>query len=364
MGKTYRQLSLEERCTIACLQEDGQTIRQIATVVDRAASTVSREIKRNTGTGAKAVYRPAYADELAWSRRWQGSKLERQPDLQVLVLDRLAMGWSPEQVAGRLACEQGKMVISHESIYRFIYAQIRRTNDFSWRLYLPRAKFKRGYRGHGGGASQLHIKHRIPIGKRPASVDKRHQMGHWEADLMMFSNKKDNLLVAQERVSRFIFIALQTDKKADRIAGNLANWFAPLPPQMRRTFTQDNGTEFAKHHHLNNDPGMKTFFCDPRSPWQKGGVENANGRLRRFLPTKIKVDEITDQEIELIADICNNTPRKCLGFKTPAEIFQKQLLHFKCESTSRAVLARFSLLAKSRITGFGQGVDYCYFQVE
>lgn len=334
MGRIYKQLTLDERITIARLLEAGQTIRQIASAMDRATSTVSREIKRNTGTGRKAVYQPAYADELAWSRRWQGSRLERQPDLRALVLDRLAMGWSPEQVAGRLACEQGKPVLCHESIYRFIYAQIRRTNDFHWRLYLPRAKFKRGYRGRKGGASHLHIKHRRPIDERPACVDKRQQVGHWEADLMMFSNKKDNLLVAQERVSRFIFIALQTDKKAGRIAENLANWFAPLPPQMRRTLTQDNGTEFAKHYHLNNNPGMKTYFCDPRSPWQKGGVENANARLRRFLPRTTNVEEISHQEIEMIAAICNNTPRKCLGYKTPAEIFYNKLLHFKCESTS------------------------------
>lgn len=154
---------------------------------------------------------------------------------------------------------------------------------------------------------------------------------------MMFSNKKDNLLVAQERVSRFIFIALQTDKKAARVAQNLANWFMSLPPQMRRTLTQDNGTEFAQHHRLNDEPGMKTFFCDPRSPWQKGGVENANGRLRRFLPIKTKAEDMTGKDIEMIAAICNNTPRKCLGFKTPAEVFHKQLLHFKCESTYRRI---------------------------
>lgn len=336
MGKTYKQLTLDERITIASLHGTGQSIRQIASTLDRAASTISREIKRNTGSGAKAVYCPGYADELAWSRRWQGSRLERQPDLRKDVMDRLAMGWSPEQIAGRLACEQGKTVISHESIYRFIYAQMRRTNDSSWRHYLPRAKFKRGYRGRKGGASQLHIKRRISIEKRPAYIEKRRQFGHWEADLMMFSNKKDNLLVVQERVSRFIFIALQTDKKADRIARNLENWFKKLPPQIRRTLTQDNGTEFAKHYRLNDNAGMKTYFCDPRSPWQKGGVENANGRLRRFLPLKTNVKEISHQDIERIAAICNNTPRKCLGYKTPAEIFQKQLLHFKCEFTSRS----------------------------
>jgi len=333
MGNSYSQLSLEERCTIAGLQETGQSIRQIAATLDRAASTVARELKRNKGAGTEAVYQPAYADEQAWARRWQGSRLERQPDLRSCVLDRLAMGWSPEQVAGRLAREQGCPVISHESIYRFIYAQIRRHNDYRWRLYLPRAKFKRGYRGRKGGASNLHIRHRVPLSERPAEVETRKQAGHWEVDLMLFGNKKDNLLVTQERVSRFICVAKQPDKKAARIAAKLKNWFAPLPPQMRRTLTQDNGTEFARHYLLNQNPGMETFFCDPHSPWQKGGVENANGRLRRFVPRKTDPDSISHYDIKQIVAICNNTPRKCLDFQTPAEVFSAQLLHFKCEST-------------------------------
>lgn len=334
MGNSYRQLSLEERCTIAGLQETGQSIRQIAATLDRAASTVARELKRNKRTGSHAVYQPAYADEQAWARRWQGSRLERQPDLRLLVLDRLAMGWSPEQVAGRLAREHGSPVISHESIYRFIYAQIRRHNDYSWRFYLPRAKFKRGYRGRRGGASNLRIRHRVPLSERPAIVEKRQQAGHWEVDLMLFGNKKDNLLVTQERVSRFICVTKQPDKKSARIATNLKNWFAPLPPQMRRTLTQDNGTEFARHYLLNKKPGMKTFFCDPHSPWQKGGVENANGRLRRFVPSKTDPGSISHYDIRQIVAICNNTPRKCLDFQTPAEVFSAHLLHFKCESTS------------------------------
>lgn len=119
---------MEERRTIAFLQKEGKSIRQIAASLDLAPSSVSREIKRNTGTGIKANYSPAYADEMAWARRWSGSKMERQPDLRLAVLNRLAMGWSPEQVAGRLALEKGKPIISHESVYRFIYAQIRRTN--------------------------------------------------------------------------------------------------------------------------------------------------------------------------------------------------------------------------------------------
>src|ERR1700691_2731060 len=183
MGTSYDQLSLEERCTIARLQGEGQSIRTIAANMDRTASTIARELKRNSGK--QAGYKPAYAHEQAWARRWRGSRLVRQPALQQAVLSRLAMGWSPEQVAGRLAQERGSTVISYESIYRFIYAQIRRTNNFDWRRYLPRAKFKRGYRGHKGGSPVDHIKDRVPIAKRPSYIDKRRQPGHWETDYLL-----------------------------------------------------------------------------------------------------------------------------------------------------------------------------------
>src|SRR5438128_545056 len=148
MGRAYEQFTLEERCEVAWRREAGESIRKIAAGLGRAPSSVSRELKRNTGRGPRAdPYRPAHADDLAWARRWRGSKLERDADLQRQVLDRLARGWSPEQVSGRLRLEAGAPVISYESIYRFIYAQIRRTNRFAWRLYLPRAKFKRGFSG-------------------------------------------------------------------------------------------------------------------------------------------------------------------------------------------------------------------------
>ncbi|MCF6343552.1 MAG: IS30 family transposase [Devosiaceae bacterium] len=335
MGKTYKQFSLEERCTIASLYKSGGSIRQIASSLDRSPSSISREINRNTGTGAKAVYRPDYADEMAWARRWTGSKMERQPDLRLAVLNRLAMGWSPEQVAGRLALEHNKQVISHESIYRFIYAQIRRTNDTAWRNFLPRAKFKRGFRGRRGYAPSKYNKNRTNISERPTLVEMRKQAGHWEVDLMVFGNLKANLLVAQEMVSRFIYVAKQPDKKSARVAAKLRSWFAPLPPSMRQTLTQDNGTEFAKHHILDKSLGMRTFFCDPHSPWQKGGIENTNGRLRRFIPKKTKPEEISHQAIKQITNNYNNTPRKCLAYKTPEEVFYEHLkpLHFKCEST-------------------------------
>ena len=329
MGKQYKQLSLDERCTIAYLYKEGRSIQQISTALARSASTVSREIKRNT---TKTMgYKPDYAQKLAYARRWTGSKLERQPDLRAAVLDRLVMGWSPQQVASRLAQERGCRVISHESIYRFIYTQLNRTKDYEWRSYLPRGKSKRGFRGRRGGSPALRMKHRVPIQKRPQYIDKRKSPGHWEVDLMLFSKYGQALLVAHERYSRLVMLFKIKNKEANTVATQLRDLFGYLPKELAKTATFDNGTEFAEHHLL----GMKTYFCDVRSPWQKGGVENAIGRFRRPLPRKTDLDQVDEKEIERLAALYNHTPRKCLGYKTPAEIFRKQLLHFKCELTSR-----------------------------
>jgi len=333
MGKRYKQFSLEERCTIASLRSNGQSIRQIASALGRAASSVSREIRRNSGL--QIGYKPAHADELNWARRWRGSRLVRQPVLYQLVMSKLVMGWSPEQISGRLTLEHSALSISHESIYRFIYAQIDRTNDYSWRHLLPRAKSKRG-RSRRSHRPLEHIKDRVSIGKRPLHIDKRRQYGHWEADLLMLSDKKHNLLVAQERSSRFAFIAKQETKSAQPTIDHLKDWLSPLPPALRRSLTQDNGPEFFLHHQL-NPVGIKTYFCDPHSPWQKGGIENMNGRIRRFIPLKTPPDSFSHTDLSALAAVLNSTPRKCLGFKTPSEVFSSFFnpLHFKCESASR-----------------------------
>jgi len=329
MERTYKQLSLEERCTIARLHEDGQSIRQIAASLDRSASTVSRELKRNSGN--KVGYKPAWADDQAWSRRWKGSRLARRPLLRKTVLNLLAMGWSPEQVAGRLALEHGGTLISHESIYRFIYAQIRRTNDFSWRLFLPRGKSVRGRRRRIPKGT-WHIKNRVSIALRPTQVQKRIEPGHWEADLLLPRQKGPSVLVAHERVSRFTLLAKQQDKQALPLVNQIKTWFLALPPQLRRSLTQDNGSEFSQHHRLHS-LGVDTFFCDPYSPWQKGSVENMNGRIRRFIPVGTDPNSFSNTDLQALAFSLNHTPRKCLGFKTPAEVFSSHLLHFKCEST-------------------------------
>ena len=219
MGRRYRQLSLDDRCEIARLHSGGASIRQIAAALDRPPSTIARELKRNSGR--EAGYKPGYAQEQSRARRWQGSRLERESGLRQSVLDRLAQGWSPEQIAGRLAREAGHKVISHESIYRFVYAQMARYKDYRWRHYLPRGKSKRGLRGRRGGSSASFIEGRIPLSERPPDAAGRKVPGHWEADLMLFSKYGQAVLTVHERQSRLLIALRPSDKKADRIARHL-----------------------------------------------------------------------------------------------------------------------------------------------
>src|SRR5215210_1321486 len=325
MGRSYRQFSIEERCEIARLSAEGRSIRQIAAGLDRAPSSVARELKRNRGAGSG--YKPVYADQQARARRWSGSRLDRDAALRDQVLGQLKAGWSPEQVAGRSGG-----AISTETIYRFIYAQITRHNDFSWRHYLPRAKFKRGRRGRKGGSPALKMAQRIALSERPAEAAQRLVPGHWEADLMAFARYGQNLLMLHERMSRALIGSTLPSKHAQPVASAITAALSALPEPLRRTVTFDNGTEFARHYDL-KAIGIKTFFCDPHAPWQKGGIENAIGRMRRFLPRKTDLAKLDQQSLLNLIARYNNTPRKCLDWKTPAEAFSNHLLHFKREST-------------------------------
>ena len=263
----YRQLSIE-RCELARLRQAGASIRQVAAALDRQPATISRELKRNAG--AKIGYQPSYA-------------------------------------------------------------QLKRTNNGRWRLYLPRAKARRGWHNKGGGAPRF--LERRPGHDRPPDAAGRRVEGHWEADAMLFSTPGQAVLIAHERRSRLTLVTRATSLKAEPTAKTLARLLRAMPPAMRQTIPFDNGTAFARHYRLTKQLGFHTFFCDPHSPWQKGGVENAIGRLRRALPRKSNLDAMTNLAIDIIARRYNNTPPKCLGFQTPAETFPPQPLHFKCEST-------------------------------
>lgn len=330
MGKKYSQLSLEERCSIAQRHGAGQSIREIAAALGREPSTICREVNRNGGK--KVGYKPSYAHEQAKARRWRGSRLARQPQLQKHVLDRLAMGWSPAQIAGRLAHEKSSSRISHESIYRFIYAEMRRTDNGAWRKYLRQAKSRRGHRPRPSASPVHTIENRVPLAHRPAAAAHRKQPGHWEADLMLFTTYSHNILTVHERKSRFTVLLQQASKASKTTLQSLNRFFAQVPEALRKSVTFDNGTEFALHYKLSEKRRIATYFCEPHAPWQKGGIENAIGRLRSRLPTKTRISELTNKDLRLHAAIYNHTPRKCLDFQTPAEVFSKQLLHFKCDS--------------------------------
>jgi IS30 family transposase len=272
------------------------------------------------------------ADDLARRRRrWDGRfKLARQPDLQALVRQGLAMGRSPEQIAGRLALEQARTVISHESIYRFIYH--RSAQKDYWHRLLPRAKSRRGRMGRRGGSAALLLKRRRPLTERPVEAADRNTPGHWEADLMLFRTYGQAVLVTHERNSRLLTIERLGSKAAAPTADRLLARFASLPQGLRRTLTLDNGTEFALHYRLIDQLGLDTFFCDPHAPWQKGGIENAIGRMRRALPRKADLATISADQLQALVRAYNDTPRKCLAYQTPNEVFSKLINRFALQT--------------------------------
>jgi IS30 family transposase len=231
------------------------------------------------------------------------------------------MGHSPEQIAGRLALEHGRVIISHESIYRFIYH--RAAQKDCWHRLLPRQKRRRGHHRRRGGSIASPIKQRRSITERPAEVEGRGTPGHWEADFMLFARCGQGLLVLHERQTRFNIVRHPVHRKAVLTARTIARPLSKLPQAMRKTVSFDNGNEFAEHHRLHQPLGVQTFFCDPHSPWQKGGVENSIGRLRRSLPRKTDLRLITPAALKRLVQRLNDTPRKCLDFKTPAEAFSK-----------------------------------------
>jgi len=323
MGRQYEQLSLDERIEIYRLDRAGMSGRKIAGAIGRHHTTVGRELRRNS-TPTKiwpGGYAPRRAHDLALRRRrWDCRfKLARQPDLRELVKNGLAMGCSPEQIAGRLARDHGHTMISPESIYRYIYH--RSAQKDYWHRLLPRHKARRGRQGLRGGSPASFIKQRRPISERPQEAEQRTQPGHWEADYMLFAKYGQNVLVLHERQTRFTILDKPPHRKAALTARRISHKLSQLPEHLRRTISFDNGTEFAEHHRLHDSLGVQTFFCDVRCPWQKGSVENTIGRLRRMLPRKTNLDAISHSQLRALAHRLNNIPRKCLDFRTPAEAF-------------------------------------------
>jgi len=319
MGKQYDQLDIDERCELYRLHEAGKALREIGRLMDRSASTISRELRRNALP--RGEYKPGSADRIALSRCRRLSRIEGLSPLRTRVSDRLAMGWSPEQIAGRLRLEGSEHTVGVETIYRFIYR--RRMKSKKLYRFLPRAKASRGRRYFKRRREP--IKGRRSIHERPQTVASRDVFGHWEGDLMQFRTQRGNLLTLCERKTRFTLTAPLMAKTAAETGSALGAVLRPLPAAARKTITFDNGSEFAGHEDLEVQIGIMAYFCDPHSPWQRGSIENTNGLLRRDMPRKTDISNYSDRDIAELTWALNSTPRKCLAFKTPAEAFLENL---------------------------------------
>ena len=329
MGAVYTQLSIEERRRIERWRHAKVPVAEMARALKRSKATIHREIKRNFFSDECMPkcdgYYGAAAHLMASDRRARQRKLIRYPQLLKRVIERLKNGWTPEQIGNRMIYEGAKLRVCQETIYRYIYSKEGMAHDLWW--YLPQ---HRKYRRPRRARKRLPPKfdRDVSILFRPDDVAHRRQFGHWEADLMLFKQKlgQSNVTSLVERVSRFTVLLKNPNKRTKPVMGKIMQAVRDLPHLARKSITFDRGTEFVSWPHLQAEIGTQTWFCDPSSPWQKGTVENTNRRARRWLPRKRDIKAISDHELKMICDRLNNTPRKCLGWKTPAEVFREKTL--------------------------------------
>jgi len=313
-------LTLEERERLAVLKAEGLSLRAIAARLGRAASTISRELRRNALP--KGGYLPVHAEGCYRERRQRQAVLERDAKLGRFVRERLLEGWTPEQIAGwlRRGEERGLRAVSTETIYAFVHRAGQKAEKL-WKG-VPRGRARRGRRRAREPRSA--IAERRSIHDRPESVDGRHEAGHWEGDLLICRRTRP-VLVLKERKTRFVLAARLAGKSAAETVAVLMAVFRRLDPRLRSSITLDNDTAFARHGLLASACAMATWFCDAYASWQKGAVENANGRLRRDLPRDLDLDALGDAELQEIVLTHNLTPRKCLGFLTPLQALLGEL---------------------------------------
>jgi IS30 family transposase len=317
--KAYCHLTYQERDRIALLRSTGLSQAAIGREIGRPGSTVGRELKRNCN--CDGVYRPVSAEGRYLARRQRLRILDVNLELTRFVVERLHEGWTPEQISGWLAAGNEHLpFISFESIYDWIYGPTQKSEKL-WKL-LPKKRARRGRRKRGKARNT--IADRRSIHDRPEDVESRETVGHWEGDLII-CNRTRPVLVLKERKSRFVIAAKLSGKTAAETARAIMDVFRQLAPDIRKSITFDNGGEFAGHGLIRDAFKMATWFCDAYASWQKGAVENMNGRLRRDLPRKRDIDKMSDEELQDILLSHNLTPRKCLGYKTPVQAILKEL---------------------------------------
>ena len=303
----------------------GESLRCIARRLGRAPSTVSREVSRH---GGARRYRAGAADCAAMHnrRRPKPSRLATHTELRHVVEDKLALRWSPGQIAGWLRlefCDDQEMWVSHETIYRSLFVQSKGALKRQLTAYLRtrRQVRKPGSHNRTRGTGKGQLTHTVHISQRPAEAEDRAVPGHWEGDLIM-GKGQSAVVTLVERATRFaMLIALPEGHASDKVVAALAAQITTLPEQLRRSLTWDQGKEMAQHATFTVDTGVQIYFCDPKSPWQRGTNENTNRLLRQYFPKSTDLKAIVQAELDAVAAELNGRPRKTLEFLTPSQKF-------------------------------------------
>jgi IS30 family transposase len=322
--RSRRALTLAEREDISRGIASGSSIREIARHLDRAASTVSREVTRH---GGRPAYRAHEADDQAWESALRPKKclLALHPRLREVVASKLILDWSPEQISGWLKTQypdDESMRVSHETVYRSLFIQARGVLKKELMDHLrSKRRMRRSRHASVSGQSRGQIVDAISIRERPPEVEDRAIPGHWEGDLLSGA-KNSYLATLVERHSRFAMLIKVSSKDTEVVVATLSRHVRKLPATLRRSLTWDRGLEMAKHKAFTVATDVKVYFCDPQSPWQRGTNENTNLLLRQYFPRGTDLSAYSQAQLDQVALRLNQRPRKTLGFQTPASKLQ------------------------------------------
>lgn len=325
--RSARHLSLSEREYIFQGVTLGHSFRQMAEKLDRSPSTISREVDRN---GGRQAYRVTLAEARAntCGLRPKSCWLTHHARLRQQVAAKLQQNWSPEQISGYLKLtypDDKTLQISHETIYRSLFVQARGVLKKELTKHLRTQRTLRQSRHYNTkGSSRGQIKEGISIRARPAEIEDRAIPGHWEGDLIAGS-KNTHIATLVERHSRFTLLVKVAGKDTKTVVSALTKKIKQFPEVLFQSLTWDRGMELANHRKLTLDTDMKVYFCDPKSPWQRGTNENTNRLLRQYFPKQTDLSIYSQTELNKVARQLNQRPRKTLGFKTPADKLQESV---------------------------------------
>lgn len=313
----HTQITDEQRNELSALVRAGVSQKDIARVLGKHPSAISRELKRNREKDGK--YHAGKAKRKLRKRRTKANERFKKitGKLRRHVVSKLKLYWSPEQIAGRLSKELGTAQLCHETIYQFVYEE---RPDLEKYLRCQKGKYKRRYGTKQREKACEEAKKRR-IDKRPAIIEKRIRIGDWEGDTVIGEKAKNGLLTHVDRKSGFLLADKITSWKAEHVRKRTVSRFNEIPKDKRKTCTYDNGVEFSEHEFIERFTQMTIYFAYPYHSWERGTNENTNGLLRQFFPKKFSLKHIAQEDIEKIVKLINNRPRKRLSYCSPSEVF-------------------------------------------